>query len=86
MSKLSAPLTCLTAGSLGIAYAGLQLRVGLHRLNSGIKFGTKVQDGKADDEALMAKMRAGANMQVSVHAAILRSSYQIARVTLCPLC
>ncbi|GLC38984.1 hypothetical protein PLESTB_001781400 [Pleodorina starrii] len=63
MSKLSAPLTCLTAGGLGIVYAGLQMRVGLHRLNTGIKFGTKSEDSNAEDEALTAKSRAGGNMQ-----------------------
>ncbi|EFJ40075.1 hypothetical protein VOLCADRAFT_108365 [Volvox carteri f. nagariensis] len=48
---------------LGIVYAALQMRVGLHRLGSGIKFGNVTADGKTEDEALTAKMRAGGNMQ-----------------------
>ncbi|GIL56387.1 hypothetical protein Vafri_11758 [Volvox africanus] len=63
MAKLSAPLTCLTAGGLGIVYVALQARVGLHRLSTGIMFGNASAEGKAEDKALTAKMRAGGNMQ-----------------------
>lgn len=66
MSQLSAPLTCLTVGSLGAVYAVLQLRVGLHRKNTGILFGTAPAGSKLEDEALITKMRAGGNMQVSI--------------------
>lgn len=31
---LSVPFTLATAGTLGVVYAGVQLRVGLHRLGS----------------------------------------------------
>ncbi|KXZ40904.1 hypothetical protein GPECTOR_1413g619 [Gonium pectorale] len=67
---LSAPLTCLTAGGLGVTYALLQLRVGLHRVNTGISLGNHGADGK-EDESLVAKSRAGGNMQEYVPTGLL---------------
>ncbi|KAG2450331.1 hypothetical protein HYH02_004836 [Chlamydomonas schloesseri] len=61
MPQLSVPYTMVTAGCLGVAYAGLQLRVGLHRLQSKITFGNTTTAG-AEDEVLTTKARAGGNM------------------------
>eukprot|EP00198_Chlamydomonas_reinhardtii_P011463 XP_001700800.1 predicted protein [Chlamydomonas reinhardtii] len=58
---LSVPFTLATAGTLGVVYAGVQLRVGLHRLGSKINFGTKTAAG-TEDEELVAKSRAGGTL------------------------
>lgn len=56
---MSAPVTSAFAGSLAVVYAGLQLRVGLYRLGSGIVFGTKKDAKSAEDEKLLHISRAG---------------------------
>ncbi|PNH10017.1 hypothetical protein TSOC_003313 [Tetrabaena socialis] len=62
---LAAPITCATAGSLSVVYGYLQLKTALHRVQTKLIFGTKKEDGtEAEDMELVAKMRAGGNMQV----------------------
>ena len=56
---MSAPVTTLFAGGLGVMYAGLQLRVGLYRKDSGVHFGTATKEQPEGDAFLTGISRAG---------------------------